>query len=429
MDTKHFKALVMAGMLSLSSVTATTAIVGNIQPLNIYAADPVKDYLDVDKIGEIPVYKSILPYSPQHRPMKSMNPQYITIHNTSNNDYGADAEMHSIYLHGATEEEFVSWHFTVDNHEIIQHLPLDEIGYHAGDGENGTGNLASIAIEICENVDGNYAQAEKNAAKLVAELLYEMNMDISQVVPHKHWSGKECPENMLYKTDGSMGWDGFISYIQSELDSLILQKATTDAREDTMELKIGEKDNLTVFTTDTTNNYSLEKSGYKLNINKLENETPFRAMMDTVNVGYNQAVLVDSSSYEIEDAAAEFKTLLDSKAEVAVSRAIFDTKEYKFKDTGLTYMTFTSDKGTTKFIVYNYISGKPVITTNAETFVKMGSAMNLLMNNKVDAEWAVENSDILSIKDGKIEGMKEGTTKIIGKIGGVTIERKVHVSK
>lgn len=428
MDTKHIKIL-MTCMLSISTAISAAVISNNIEPLNVSAAERTKSDLDVDKIDNIPIHKYILPYSPQHRPMKSMNPQFITIHNTGNNDYGANAPMHSTYLHGETEEAYVSWHFTVDNNEIIQHLPLNEIGYHAGDGGNGEGNLSSIAIEICENADGNYAQAEKNAAKLVAELLYELNMDISSVVPHKHWSGKECPENMLYKTDGSMGWDSFISYIESELDSLILKNATNDIRENTLELKVGESDNLTVYTTDTVNNYSIEKNGYNLSINKLKNKAPFRAMMTAENITYSQTVLVESSSYKIEDAGNEFSSLLASEAQVSASSAIFDEKERKFKDMGLTYMTFKSDKGTVKFIVYNYISGNPVITTNAETFVKTGSAMNLLMSNKVDADWDVENPDIISIKDGKIEGIKEGTTKIIGKIGGVTIERMVRVSK
>ncbi len=34
----------------------------------------------------------------------------------------------------------ISWHFTVDDSVVYQHLPLDENGWHAGDGTNGTGN-------------------------------------------------------------------------------------------------------------------------------------------------------------------------------------------------------------------------------------------------------------------------------------------------
>ena len=139
-------------------------------------------------------------------------------------------------------EEYVSWHYTVDDGTIIQHLPLNEIGYHAGDGMMGDGNMHSIAIEICENADGDYVQAEKNAAKLVAALLYEYKMDISQVVPHNHWSGKDCPHNMLSKEKGSLGWEGFRQEISRELSNITLNDAKSSFEQiDALVIKMIEK--------------------------------------------------------------------------------------------------------------------------------------------------------------------------------------------
>ncbi|MFP3636962.1 N-acetylmuramoyl-L-alanine amidase family protein, partial [Bacillus sp. SIMBA_033] len=86
----------------------------------------------------------------------------------------------------------VSWHYTVDENCIYQHLPLNENGWHAGAGR-GTGNMKSIGIEICENADGNFEKAIENAQWLIRQLMQEQGISLSNVVPHKHWSGKECP--------------------------------------------------------------------------------------------------------------------------------------------------------------------------------------------------------------------------------------------
>ena len=54
-----------------------------------------------------------------------------------------------------------SFHFAVDDKEVVQGLPLDRNGWHAGDG-NGKGNREGIAIEICYSLSGGerFLQAE-----------------------------------------------------------------------------------------------------------------------------------------------------------------------------------------------------------------------------------------------------------------------------
>ena len=78
------------------------------------------------------------------------------------------------------------------------------------DGVNGTGNRKSIGIEICENVDGDFDKAVSNAQWLINKLMDEQNISISNVVPHKHWSGKNCPHLLLSK------WDDFIAGITDD---------------------------------------------------------------------------------------------------------------------------------------------------------------------------------------------------------------------
>ncbi len=153
-------------------------------------------------------------YIPQGRVNKSqlkMNPDYITIHDTGNKSKGADAKCHASFLKNTNKE--VSWHFTVDNKNIYQHLPTYEVGWHAGDG-NGKGNKKSVGIEICMNSDGDRYLAEQNAIELVAYLMGEYDIPIQNAVQHNHWSGKNCPQ--VIRARGN-GWKDFIQEVKNEL--------------------------------------------------------------------------------------------------------------------------------------------------------------------------------------------------------------------
>lgn len=134
---------------------------------------------------------------------------YITIHETGNAARGADAAAHGSYLNSAAgEAALVSWHYTVDDHAIVQHLPDGETAYHAGDGPKGTGNARSIGVEICVNADGDFAKARENAASLVRLLMEEHGIHIGHVVQHNHWNGKDCPYTIRH-TSGT--WEAFLA--------------------------------------------------------------------------------------------------------------------------------------------------------------------------------------------------------------------------
>lgn len=134
---------------------------------------------------------------------------YITIHETGNAARGADAAAHGSYLNSAAgEAALVSWHYTVDDHAIVQHLPDGETAYHAGDGPKGTGNARSIGVEICVNADGDFAKAKENAASLVRLLMEEHGIPIGHVVQHNHWNGKDCPYTIRH-TSGA--WEAFLA--------------------------------------------------------------------------------------------------------------------------------------------------------------------------------------------------------------------------
>ncbi|MCM3276694.1 N-acetylmuramoyl-L-alanine amidase [Bacillus velezensis] len=149
----------------------------------------------------VKITKDFIPVGHNNRPGYAMNPAYITVHNTANTTKGASAAMHAQYE--KNPETPTSWHFTVDEKEIYQHLPLNENGWHAGDGNSGNGNRKSIGIEICENSDGDFEKAVANAQWLIKKLMKEQGISLANVVPHQHWSGKYCPRKLLDR------WDSF----------------------------------------------------------------------------------------------------------------------------------------------------------------------------------------------------------------------------
>lgn len=148
----------------------------------------------------VKIIKDFIPKSNRNRPGNYMKPLYITVHNTANTAKGANAASHASFVKRSSTG--VSWHYTVDDGVIYQHLPLNENGWHAGDGR-GTGNMKSIGIEICENSDCNFEKAVENAQWLIRQLMQDLGIPLANVVPHKRWSGKQCPRKLLNR------WDSF----------------------------------------------------------------------------------------------------------------------------------------------------------------------------------------------------------------------------
>lgn len=141
-----------------------------------------------------------------------MTPVGICVHNTSND---ASAENEIAYMTGNNLS--TSFHYAVDDKEVIQGIPDDRNAFHAGDGTEGEGNRKYLGIEICYSKSGGerFIKAEKNAAVFIAMKLKEYGWDISHVKKHQDFSGKYCPHRTL-----DMGWQRFLNMIQRELDKL-----------------------------------------------------------------------------------------------------------------------------------------------------------------------------------------------------------------
>ena len=149
----------------------------------------------------------------------SMTPEGITVHNTANN---APAENEIKYMIGNNQQ--VSYHYAVDDKEIIQGILENRNAWHAGDG-NGNGNRKTIGVEICYSTGdkAKFEKAQENAAEFVAYKLKEYGWSIEQVYTHKHWSGKHCP----HRTLDEYGWDYFINLVKKYMGEEVKPTVTT----------------------------------------------------------------------------------------------------------------------------------------------------------------------------------------------------------
>lgn len=141
-----------------------------------------------------------------------MTPKFIVVHNTAND---ASAENEIAYMIRNGNE--VSFHYAVDDKEVVQGIPTNRNAWHAGDGGSGQGNRYGIAYEICYSLSGGdrFIAAEKLAAKAIAQDLKARGWGIAQVKKHQDFSGKYCPHRTL-----DMGWQRFLNMVQAELNAL-----------------------------------------------------------------------------------------------------------------------------------------------------------------------------------------------------------------
>ena len=152
------------------------------------------------------------------------NCQYITIHETDNKNKGANALNHAYFINNGSS---ATWHYTVDDKQVIQHYEDTIQCWHCGDGR-GDGNLNSIGVEMCVNSDGDFNKTIDNTIKLVKHLMNKHNIPINNVVQHNRWNGKNCPSNI--RNGKPITWDTFIDRIKNKpIDSNILYRVQVGA--------------------------------------------------------------------------------------------------------------------------------------------------------------------------------------------------------
>jgi len=162
------------------------------------------------------MYNFILDHIPHTTKRKrrcgiKMEPETITIHNTGNPKSSAKNERG--WLTNPANERVASFHYVIDEVEVIECIPPNEVAWHAGDG-NGKGNRASIGIEICES--GRYEKTLKNASKFAASLLWERGWGVDKLRRHYDWNGKICPR-LMYDNGKWTGWGEFLDLVSAHL--------------------------------------------------------------------------------------------------------------------------------------------------------------------------------------------------------------------
>lgn len=139
-----------------------------------------------------------------------MTPTRIVVHNTAND---ASARNEIAYMTNNNNE--TSFHYAVDDKEIVQGIEENRNGWHASDG-NGKGNREGIAIEICYSLSGGdrFIKAEQNAVDLIVDILKRYGWGIDRVTKHQDYGNhKYCPHRTL-----DMGWDRFLNMIKAKLE-------------------------------------------------------------------------------------------------------------------------------------------------------------------------------------------------------------------
>lgn len=115
-----------------------------------YGYLPFYNHIDFESTIKVDIVDASVTNTRSNTPRKET--RYITVHNTGMNDSHHNAALLNSIQHTNTSR-VVGWHFSVDDHEVWQSLPLHEVGWHAGDGTGRT--LVDYPTGVMFN--GNYS--------------------------------------------------------------------------------------------------------------------------------------------------------------------------------------------------------------------------------------------------------------------------------
>jgi len=159
------------------------------------------------------------------RPGRPITPKAVVLHWTANTDPGADAAAHRSYFENHPQNR-VSAHYVVDDREIIQCIPEEEMAYHVGARRytqralrelSPYPNDCTIGVEMCVNADGDFTRTYQHATALVAGILERRGWETDRLWRHYDITGKDCPrfwvDDITARRYGfesaAAGWKGF----------------------------------------------------------------------------------------------------------------------------------------------------------------------------------------------------------------------------
>lgn len=199
------------------------------QKFYLYGHEEGYQRVPTQNIGYLPFYDEnemeiIVDLLPDDSPLKPNTlrkaTKYVVIHNTGMAHPTATAKGLNDYIHSTTR--VASWHFSIDDKETYQHLGLDEVGWHAGDGSRtyletwsggiGGGNQNGIGIESCVYAGVDFNKVMRRLAKLTAMLLIKYDLDMQCIKQHYNFDSKDCPQ-VLRQSDR---WNELLDLIRLE---------------------------------------------------------------------------------------------------------------------------------------------------------------------------------------------------------------------
>ena len=127
--------------------------------------------------------------------VKMTSISYITYHDTANANAGADARANANWMVNTYSVTTTarSWHYTVDENQVIHSVPDDEITFQ---GDTYEAYTTSIGIETCVNKGANMDKIWHRMGKLCAKLMTKYDIDVNHIKQHYDWMGKECPHTL-----------------------------------------------------------------------------------------------------------------------------------------------------------------------------------------------------------------------------------------
>jgi hypothetical protein len=161
---------------------------------------------------DVELHVMLTPKGP-NRSGKPMLWSGVTQHTTNNVGVGTDALMHARWQNSGTPghpDGKIGVHFYVDDHQVIQCIPVDEQGVHSGDWRN----QSHVAVELCVNAERNAHGAERNAQALDAALLDILRTTArADLYPHTFNAEGHCPRL-------SVGWADWVRQVDVRLAAM-----------------------------------------------------------------------------------------------------------------------------------------------------------------------------------------------------------------
>lgn len=336
----------------------------------------------------------------------------IVFHDTGNNNPGANAAMHHDYMisSGNKNDRARSWHYTVDENEIIHHIPDNEVTWQ---GDNFEAYAYGIGIETCVDYGSDLYATWQRTAKLMASLLVKYNLTTKNIKQHHDFQAvaadgtiwyKDCPRTLRHANL----YDYIIDLIQAEYNVLTLLKGYTISFKSLNPTLVDDRGRVIKAPATAT------RVGYVVNITKDDyNES---VVLYSTIPGQDGTTEVNNSGTVEDLKAAQNVDLLivslpdiintDNASKVSEARNAYDALTQAQKNLVSTLSILVKKESDVKVLVVdNLILGLPSKLTIADEEL-VNAARQAYDGLTSDEKKLVKQLDLLVTKEKEILGLK-----------------------